>query len=101
MTPAEQLQRFGAAILREHYANGEIDDTLIEQMAVEAGVLEWVTATEPCGTECVCARVSTLPQECLHIPADVYAASVIALTDLPGVPHSVTSNDDTSGVNNV
>lgn len=81
MTPdaRDQLATFGALLLREFHRVGELDDLWIQERAVDAGVLEWVTATEPCGPKCVCARVARFPQECLTHPEPV-AALVQELT---------------------
>lgn len=79
-TPTDRIAHYGAALLREHFTHGFIKEVQFDRIAVDAGVMEWVTATEPCGTYCKCAEIVTKwPQECLHIPDDVYAASVALL----------------------
>lgn len=75
----QQLAAFGAHLLREFHRVGQLDDLWIQHRALDTGVLEWVTATKPCGPKCVCARVARFPQECLTSPEPV-AALVNELT---------------------
>lgn len=79
MTAYDKLAAFGAIVLREHHRIGDVDEMFIQNAAVKTGMLVWITATEPCGAECVCARIVKFPQQCLTSPEDV-AAQVQTLT---------------------
>ncbi len=71
MSAYDKLAEFGAVIAREHHRIGDVDEVFIQNAALKTGVLEWVTATEPCGPECTCARIVKFPQQCLRSPEDV------------------------------
>ena len=77
------LELFGARMFRlMHAAEGNDLDALdVQNTALLAGVLEWVTMAAPCGPACVCQRVVSFPQDCLRAP-DAVRAMVDALAPI-------------------
>jgi len=74
-TAQKKLADFGLAVIeatREEL--GDLDGGELQEMAVMAGVLAPVHATEPCAEECRCAEYDDFPQECFRYPPDVRAA---------------------------
>jgi hypothetical protein len=63
----------------------------LEQIALDLGVLEPVTATASCGPGCRCATIG-FPQECLTCPADIEAAiATLHGADMPSdVAHAIS-----------
>lgn len=80
------LARFGALMAQAmHAAAGQdIDAFVAQRAALRAGVLVWVRMTAPCGTACVCARLTTWPADCLVAPDPIATATsrlINALTE--------------------
>lgn len=69
----ERLQHFAAVVLLEHHRTVHVTDAKLQDLAIMSGVLEWVRATEACGSDCFCASAATFPQDCLRHPDDVAA----------------------------
>lgn len=71
--PIAKLARFGLAVHKEARMDGgcDIDGGRLQELAVNAGVLQERRVTEPCGDGCVCAYAGGLPGECFFNAADV------------------------------
>lgn len=61
-------EEFGRWYFREMRTNGggDIDGGAAQDKALELGLLQWVTVTEPCGEDCNCMLYGEFPQECLQ-----------------------------------
>jgi hypothetical protein len=60
----EALRGFAQAVM-EHWQEGwDIDSGDLHNMAVEKGLLEPVSRTEPCGENCACAECGDFPTTC-------------------------------------
>ena len=70
----EPLAKFGAWCLGEmdRDGGGDIDGGAAQDKALELGVLERVTVTEPCGEDCYCAEFyGEFPAECIREAAAI------------------------------
>jgi hypothetical protein len=65
---------------------GDIDGGTAQDKALEFGVLEPRTVTEPCGQSCECAGVSAFPLECYFMPAAIRSAIAAIANQAPGEP---------------
>lgn len=64
-TAREGVIRFAGLVLKEHRNDGypgDIDGDFLQQAAIECGLIEERTVTEPCGENCSCAEV-TMPAD--------------------------------------
>ncbi len=64
----ERLRKFVGRVLGEaRQYMSDIDGGDVQAWAVECGLLEEWTATEPCGEQCECAEVADFPTRCYRL----------------------------------
>ena len=64
----KRLRKFVGCVLGEaRQYMSDIDGGDVQAWAVECGLLEEWTATEPCGEQCECAEVADFPTRCYRL----------------------------------
>jgi len=64
----ERLRKFVGRVLGEaRQYMSDIDGGDVQAWAVECGLLEEWTPTEPCGEQCECAEVADFPTQCYRL----------------------------------
>lgn len=64
----ERLRKFVGRVLGEaRQYMSDIDGGDVQGWAVECGLLEEWTASEPCGEQCECAEVTDFPTRCYRL----------------------------------
>jgi len=64
----EKLRKFVGRVLGEvRQYMSDIDGGDVQAWAVECGLLEEWTASEPCGEQCECAEVTDFPTRCYRL----------------------------------
>lgn len=64
----ERLRKFaGRALGEARQFMSDVDGGDVQAWAVECGLLEEWTPTEPCGEQCECAEVADFPTQCFRL----------------------------------
>ena len=64
----DELRKFVGRVLGEaRQYMSDIDGGDVQAWAIECGLLEEWTATEPCGEQCECAEVADFPTRCYRL----------------------------------
>ncbi|CAE6810826.1 hypothetical protein R69746_05610 [Paraburkholderia aspalathi] len=67
LADAKSAQKFAGMVLKAHRNDGypgDVDGGFLQQAALDCGLIEERTATEPCGEGCTCAEVADFPMQC-------------------------------------